>query len=203
MGILGTLGLAFGSAWVSGINLYAMVLTLGLLGRFAGLTLPGDLGVLTNEWVIGTALLLYFGGVNVLNGALILALMSVPIIMSMGEDALKAVPDAYREAALALGAIILQSCRHVDLAIAETCWEQKESDVLRYGADFLQPLVAATYPSARDHRDDEEDRDGDQRRLPFLAPAAVLARGVTALLGLDCGPSPASRSTGRWPAGFS
>jgi phosphate transport system permease protein len=43
-------------------------------------------------------------GVNVLNGALILAFMSVPIIMSMGEDALKAVPDAYREAAVALGA---------------------------------------------------------------------------------------------------
>jgi hypothetical protein len=59
MGILGTLGLAFGSAWTSGLNLYAMVATLGLLGRFAGLTLPGDLGVLTNEWVIGTALLLY------------------------------------------------------------------------------------------------------------------------------------------------
>jgi phosphate transport system permease protein len=30
--------------------------------------------------------------------------MSVPIIMSMGEDALRAVPDAHREAALALGA---------------------------------------------------------------------------------------------------
>jgi phosphate transport system permease protein len=43
-------------------------------------------------------------GVNVLNGAVILAFMSVPIIMSMGEDALKAVPDAHREAALALGA---------------------------------------------------------------------------------------------------
>ena len=43
-------------------------------------------------------------GVNVLNGAVILALMSVPIIMSMGEDALKAVPDSHREAALALGA---------------------------------------------------------------------------------------------------
>jgi phosphate transport system permease protein len=43
-------------------------------------------------------------GVNVLNGSVILALMSVPIIMSMGEDALKAVPDTYREAALALGA---------------------------------------------------------------------------------------------------
>jgi phosphate transport system permease protein len=43
-------------------------------------------------------------GVNVLNGALILAFMSVPIIVSMGEDALKAVPDSYREAGLALGA---------------------------------------------------------------------------------------------------
>ncbi len=43
-------------------------------------------------------------GVNILNGAIILALMSVPIIVSVGEDALKAVPDSYREAALALGA---------------------------------------------------------------------------------------------------
>ena len=43
-------------------------------------------------------------GLNVLNGGLILALMSVPIIVSIGEDALKAVPDSYREAAIALGA---------------------------------------------------------------------------------------------------
>ena len=43
-------------------------------------------------------------GVNVLNGAIILALMSLPIIVSIGEDALKAVPDSYREAGLALGA---------------------------------------------------------------------------------------------------
>jgi phosphate transport system permease protein len=43
-------------------------------------------------------------GVNMLNGGVILALMSVPIIVSVGEDALKAVPDSYREAALSLGA---------------------------------------------------------------------------------------------------
>jgi phosphate transport system permease protein len=43
-------------------------------------------------------------GINILNGGIVLALMSVPIIMSVGEDALKAVPDAYREAGLALGA---------------------------------------------------------------------------------------------------
>ncbi|MGD0654887.1 MAG: phosphate ABC transporter permease subunit PstC [Thermoguttaceae bacterium] len=43
-------------------------------------------------------------GLNLLNGGIILALMSVPIIVSVGEDALKAVPDSYREAALAMGA---------------------------------------------------------------------------------------------------
>jgi phosphate transport system permease protein len=43
-------------------------------------------------------------GVNLLNAALLLALMSVPIMVSIGEDALKAVPDSYREAGIALGA---------------------------------------------------------------------------------------------------
>ena len=43
-------------------------------------------------------------GVNLLNGGLILALMSVPVIVSVAEDSLRAVPDGYREAAMALGA---------------------------------------------------------------------------------------------------
>jgi len=43
-------------------------------------------------------------GVNLLNGGVILALMSVPIIVSVGEDSLRAVPDSFREAALSLGA---------------------------------------------------------------------------------------------------
>lgn len=59
MSFLSTLALAMGSSWVSGINLYAAVATLGLLGRFAGLKLPGELGVVTNWWVIGVALGLY------------------------------------------------------------------------------------------------------------------------------------------------
>jgi hypothetical protein len=54
-----TLAFAMGTAWVSGINLYAAVATLGLLGRFAHLQLPGDLAVLTSWWVIGVALVLY------------------------------------------------------------------------------------------------------------------------------------------------
>jgi len=42
-------------------------------------------------------------GLSILNGAIILALMSMPIILSISEDALKAVPDSYREAAIGLG----------------------------------------------------------------------------------------------------
>ncbi len=43
-------------------------------------------------------------GLTVLNGGIILALMSLPIIVSISEDALRAVPDSYREAAMGMGA---------------------------------------------------------------------------------------------------
>ncbi len=59
MSLFTTIALAIGSSWVSGINLYITVATLGLLGRFAGLELPGDLSVLTNWWIIGIALFLF------------------------------------------------------------------------------------------------------------------------------------------------
>lgn len=57
-------------------------------------------------------------GVNLLNGAILLALMSVPIIVSLAEDALKAVPDSYREAALAMGATRWQTTWRVLLPAA-------------------------------------------------------------------------------------
>ena len=59
-------------------------------------------------------------GLNVLNGGLILALMMVPIIVSIGEDALKAVPDSYREAAIALGCTRWQLVYKVLLPAAKT-----------------------------------------------------------------------------------
>ena len=43
-------------------------------------------------------------GLNVLNAGIILGLMAAPIMTSIAEDALKAVPDRYREAAESLGA---------------------------------------------------------------------------------------------------
>ena len=43
-------------------------------------------------------------GLNILNAGLILGLMAAPIMTTIAEDALKAVPETYREAAEALGA---------------------------------------------------------------------------------------------------
>jgi len=50
-----TLSLALGSAWTSGINLYATVTVLGLLQKFGFAKLPGGLDVLDNWWIIGIA----------------------------------------------------------------------------------------------------------------------------------------------------
>lgn len=50
-----TLTLALGSAWTSGINLYATVTVLGLLQKFGATKLPGGLDALDNWWIIGIA----------------------------------------------------------------------------------------------------------------------------------------------------
>ena len=43
-------------------------------------------------------------GLNALNGSLLLAVMALPTIISLSEDAIKAVPKSYKEASFALGA---------------------------------------------------------------------------------------------------
>ncbi len=54
-----TLSLAFGSAWTSGINLYATITILGILQKFGATHLPGGLDALDNWWIIGVAGFLY------------------------------------------------------------------------------------------------------------------------------------------------
>jgi hypothetical protein len=50
--------LAMGLGWASGLRLYALVFTLGMLDRFAGVQLPGGLDVLSHPLVLGVAGLL-------------------------------------------------------------------------------------------------------------------------------------------------
>ena len=56
---LSTLSLAVGSAWTSGINLYATVFILGIFQKVGWARLPGGLEVLDNWWIIGIAAGLY------------------------------------------------------------------------------------------------------------------------------------------------
>ena len=56
---LSTLGMAMGSAWLSGINLYATVVTLGLLQKYTFVKLPGELSILSNWWILGVAGAMY------------------------------------------------------------------------------------------------------------------------------------------------
>ncbi|MFA6142645.1 MAG: phosphate ABC transporter permease subunit PstC [Candidatus Omnitrophota bacterium] len=57
-------------------------------------------------------------GLNALNGSILLAVMALPTIISLSEDALKSVPKSYQEASLALGATHWQTIMKVKLPAA-------------------------------------------------------------------------------------
>ncbi len=53
--IIQAIALSMGAAWASGINLYATILTLGILGATGNMVLPPDLQVLADPLVLGAA----------------------------------------------------------------------------------------------------------------------------------------------------
>jgi phosphate transport system permease protein len=57
-------------------------------------------------------------GLTGLTAGIMLSLMSLPIIISVSEDALRAVPDHFREASYALGATKWETIRHVSIPSA-------------------------------------------------------------------------------------
>jgi hypothetical protein len=48
-------------SFAAGLNVYATVCSLGIMARLHWVTLPGELGVLQNPWIIGVSALLFFG----------------------------------------------------------------------------------------------------------------------------------------------
>jgi Domain of unknown function (DUF4126) len=59
MGTVEALSLAMGTAWTSGINLYATIAALGIAGQLEMIHLPPDLQVLTHPLVITVACIMY------------------------------------------------------------------------------------------------------------------------------------------------
>jgi hypothetical protein len=60
MGTIEALSLAMGTAWTSGINLYATVAALGIANRMEMIHLPQNLEVLSHPGVIAIACVMYF-----------------------------------------------------------------------------------------------------------------------------------------------
>ncbi len=58
--LINTISLTMGAAWASGINLYATIFMLGILGANNVIALPPSLELLTNPLVIGAAGIMYF-----------------------------------------------------------------------------------------------------------------------------------------------
>lgn len=121
----GALALIAGTASITGIAMALVVpLSLGAaiyVGEFAKgrarewlkiliellAAVPSVVWGVIGLHVMGPLMTQVFGvpsGLNLLNAGLILGLMAAPIMTTIAEDALKAVPDSYREAAEALGA---------------------------------------------------------------------------------------------------
>jgi hypothetical protein len=59
MGIVETIALTMGVAWASGINLYATIAMLGILGATGNIALPPDLLILQDPLVIAAACFMY------------------------------------------------------------------------------------------------------------------------------------------------
>lgn len=59
MGVVETIALTMGVGWASGLNLYAAIGMLGILGATGNLELPPDLQILANPLVIAAAALMY------------------------------------------------------------------------------------------------------------------------------------------------
>ena len=57
--VIATISLTMGAAWASGINLYATIAVLGILGATGNVDLPSQLLVLQSPLVIGCAALMY------------------------------------------------------------------------------------------------------------------------------------------------
>ncbi|SFC44279.1 phosphate transport system permease protein [Flexibacter flexilis DSM 6793] len=77
----------------------------------------GFLGIV----LVGPNLSKLFGianGLNALNGSILLAIMSLPTIITISEEAISAVPQSHREASLALGATRWQTLYQVTLPAA-------------------------------------------------------------------------------------
>jgi phosphate transport system permease protein len=97
------------------LNEYAARNKFTRMVRLSIINMAGVPSVVYGLFGLGFFVLFLKFGKSILSGSLTLALMVLPIIITSTEEALKAVPDTYRQASLALGASKWQTVSKVVL----------------------------------------------------------------------------------------
>ncbi|HEX9780466.1 MAG TPA: phosphate ABC transporter permease PstA [bacterium] len=88
------------------------------LVRLAIVNLAGVPSVVYGLFGLGLFVIFFRFGTSLLSGALTLAIMILPVIITASEEALRSVPQSFREVSLSLGASRWQTIRHAVLPYA-------------------------------------------------------------------------------------
>ena len=97
---------------------YAADSWLTRLVRLAIVNLSGVPSVVFGLFGLGLFVIFFRFGTSLLAGALTLAIMILPVIITASEEALRSVPKSFREVSLSLGASHWQTIRHAVLPFA-------------------------------------------------------------------------------------
>ena len=97
---------------------YAAESWLTRLVRLAIVNLSGVPSVVYGLFGLGAFVIFFRFGTSLLAGALTLAIMILPVIITASEEALRSVPKSFREISLSLGASRWQTIRHAVLPFA-------------------------------------------------------------------------------------
>jgi len=156
---LQTLGFALGTAFASGLNLYATVAVLGLLHRYEIIQLPPSLDVLAHPIVLVIALALYAvefvaDKVPYIDNAwdVVHTFIRPPAAALLAYSAFGSVPESWRMAAgLLAGSVALTShgTKASTRAAANASPEPVSNSILSVAEDGLAvslAWMAATYP---------------------------------------------------------
>jgi hypothetical protein len=159
MSTLATIGFLLGVSFASGLNLYAAVAVLGLLGRFEVVTLPAGLDVLMHPAVLGVAIALYlieFFADKIpyldLVWDAVHTFIRPPAAALLAWAALVEVPPALRiAAALAAGSVALAShgAKASTRAVVNTSPEPASNTIVSLSEDGLAVFLvwlALSYP---------------------------------------------------------
>ena len=118
VGLTVMFALPMGVATAIYLTEYAMDNGLTRLVRLAIVNLSGVPSVVYGLFGLGLFVMFFRFGTSLLAGALTLAIMILPVIITASEEALRSVPKSFREVSLSLGASHWQTVRHAVLPFA-------------------------------------------------------------------------------------